>query len=380
MHHSAPSVCPAGSRCDEGSVLIVVLLLMVGLSGVCFAHLTKVVVENRKLEVRESRDRARVLAEGELEIAKNIINAAPYDGNNNRALMAALASTPALVPGTNVEVTPIGDALGNWFRLTARATFGRSTQLAQVNLRQRSPASSYNMFVEDHPVGVSGQPRGLIHTNKSVDFYFDGGVYRDRVSAVEGFDYKAGATPDNTSFPGGASPNAGEIGLLSGSEVRDAEARADLIKITDNLIAEIELQGTQAVVDLFQPAHYIQEPRTGTRNVIDHYDTVSVVRQFPVYRTETYTVDRPIYENYETTITVNVPIYETRTVTENRTRQVWVEDDPPAGGNVGGGAVAGGSDGSLGNRDLHRDRRQAVSDRIAPRDAHRDPAPGDRSP
>jgi len=82
----------------------------------------------------------------------------------------------------------------------------------------------YNYFVNSHPMGISGlsTPRGSIHTNKQLSFYFANGLFVDAVTAVEGFDYFAGATPENTTLLGPADPNAQEVGELTKTLKGDA--------------------------------------------------------------------------------------------------------------------------------------------------------------
>jgi len=359
-------------RSESGSVMVVVMFLALGLGAMALAHLTRVVAEERKIQGAYNAQRAQALADGQIAIAQNIVNSAPYAGGENTAIRAAIDSDPPFVPGTTVEVEAVPGSSG-WYSLVARGEYVGSAAVAQILVRDRKPTTSYNYFVVDHPLGVSGKPRGLIHSNKTVDFYFPGGEYRDRVSAVEGFQWRAGALPENTTFLGGATGNAQSIDPLADADVTDAKAIADLLLVEDALEAEISLEGTTAVVKLFQPAHTISEERTGTRNVVDRYETRSFTRRVPVYRTERVAEERPIWTRVTTREDVSVPIYEERDVEVEVERRVWVEDEPPPPESLGGGAIAATS---LGHWETVREtetrrRNVVVGYRTEERDRHR---------
>ena len=178
---------------QDGSVLIILLVMVIGAGSMALAHLTKVVAEGKKVRSRAYSERATTAAVSNLEFAKNVVNAAPYVNGENTALLAAVQSNPPFIPGTTVEVKRVGSPTSDWFMLRATGFYQGIAKRAQAFVRQRSPVSSYNFFVIDHPLGISGAPRGAIHSNKSIDFYFPWGLYRDQVTAGEGFNYKAGA-------------------------------------------------------------------------------------------------------------------------------------------------------------------------------------------
>ena len=240
-------------------MLVVVLFLTLGMGAMALAHLTKVVGEERKIQGEYNARRARALAEGELQIAQNIVNAAPYVAGQNTALVAAVAATPPVIPGTNVEVAAVPGSSG-WYSLVSRGEFKASLSSSQILVRDRKPLTSYNYFVVDHPLGVSGKPTGLIHSNKTVDFYFPDGEYRDRVSAVEGFNWRAGANLGNTAFLSGANGSAQYTDPLAGADVTDAIPHANTLLVTDDYEAKIELDGDEVEIELYAPAHYIDVP------------------------------------------------------------------------------------------------------------------------
>ena len=366
-------------RCagSEGFAALALLFMLAGVGALSLAHLSKVVAEHKRARVLIAADRARALAEGELERAKNIVNAAPYVGVNNTALTAAIAANPPFIAGTAVETTRVGAVDSEYFMLRASATWDGVTKTAQVFVRQRSPVSAYNYFVIDHPLGISGAPRGAIHSNRSVDFYFPNGLYRDQVTAGEGFNFRAGATAGNTRLVGPTNPSAPTFDILDGTTMTDMAAHADTLAVTDALVAEVEFQGANTEVRLFNPGHPIDVERNGTRSVFDHFESTTIDVQEPRYTTQHYDVQEPVYtwesytvtvqvpvyryddvtrtrqdpvyEDHEVTYTERVPVYATRIVERDVLTRRWVEDPPPTMQELEGGYAVGGREPELGH-------------------------------
>ena len=314
---------------------------------------------------------------GELERAKNIVNASPYTLGKNDAIQQAIAASPSVVPGTDVLVEAVPNSDNLWYRLRAEGMDGGITKSAQIFVRETSPVSAYNFFVVDHPLGISGAPRGAIHSNKTVDFYFPYGLYRDQVTAGEGFNFKAGATPQNTRLQGMWDQNAPVTDILAGVSMVDLANSAGTLRVDDNLLAEIEFQGKDTVVDLYTPSYTIQVEMTGTRSVFDHFDSVPYEVEVPVYNTvyedvqvpvyikesyqETYNHDvyvwvdvtktktENVYEDRTETYTEQIPVWGTRTVTVETQEQVWVEDPPPTLEEIEGGYAVGGKEPEFGH-------------------------------
>ena len=230
---------------------------MITFGGLVTASLSMMVSENKKISRRHLANQVEMQARGGLEIAKNIVNAASYDVfMQNRALQDAISDPNGLIANTDVTVSRVGTA--RYFVLRTEATIHGITKRAEAIVRQVSPASSNNLMVIDHPVGLSGSPRGAIHSNKYIDFYFPGGNYRDQVTAVEGFNFVSGASKDNTTFAGPINPTAPLSRPLQG---RDSTcSQADVLSVTENLISEVTLMGATAQVKLFRPAHETLEP------------------------------------------------------------------------------------------------------------------------
>lgn len=359
---------PPHPHAERGSVVVVVLVLFVCFGGLVAASLSAVVSEDKKTTMRLHAMQAQVQANSRLELAKNIVNAANYDSSlQNLVLANALTRADRTIPGTQVQVERIGTT--PYFRLTATAAHLGVLRTAEAVVRQSSPVSAYNLLVLDHPVGISGKPRGAIHSNRYVDFYFPGSEFRDRVSAADGFNYVAGATPENTRLAGGGNPDAPTYDALAAVDFASIATRADRLAVTEPLVAEVVCQGSEIEVKLFQPAHtqtesytYVGTRQTGTTTesyTVDEpvYEDVTYTVEVPVYTTETYTVVEsqpvwatrtvtriyavPVYEDREVSYTEQVPVYGTRTAQREETRRVWVSVSggtaEGSGGTVGGG-------------------------------------------
>lgn len=329
------------------------------------AYLTKVASDVSEARGRELAVRAFQSATANLEIARNVVNASPYDSVGNRALNAAIASTPdaagrRLLPGCPVEteVEELGDG---WFLLRTFGEEGGVRKVAQATVRASLPITNYNYFVGQQKLGISGQPRGMIHSNDSVDFYFANGVYRDPISAVNGFSYRAGATAQNTQLLGTSNGNAARKDILESMTIADVAAKADTLRVNEYLIAEVTFQGNTTRVDLITPQRTVLSPFQAIVNVLTGYQTVTQMVNTPIYRTESFTVQVPVMETQTTTRMVSTPVYGTRSVTVTErtpvygwqtvmvtvTRQRWVEF-PPSQQTEGAGDVSGG--GSLQGR------------------------------
>ncbi len=358
----------SGPQSDQrGSVLVVVMILFVGFAAFASASLAKVLAEDRKVSQRLSALQAETMANSQLELAKNIVNASAYDHDfQNEVLKAALLEPNQVIPGTAVRAEQIGTT--PYFRLATAASQRGVERVAEAVVRQSSPASQYNLFVIDHPVGLCGAPRGAIHTNRNIDFYFPGGVYQDTVTASEGFEFTAGATQFNTTFAGVTNQAAPAYDILASVDFSTLSGRADVLAVTDpDLIAEVEFQGDQTQVKLYRPGHYVDEERTRMVSVFSHNEVQEYIESEPIYETETYTVTETVYgpeeyievstvpvyawrdatrtvtenvyEDQTVGYTVDVPTYATRTSTRQVWRDIWVPYDSSEGTSTGGGTV-----------------------------------------
>jgi hypothetical protein len=375
MLNTDPIVVPGApdSRRDEqGSILVVLLVLTVGFAAFAQATLSKTVVEHKKGSKRFLARQVLAEADGQLEVARNVVNASPYTGLANDALSAALSSADGLIPGTQVSVERLSGTA--YFALRTLAERNGVTKSAEAVVREASPASAFNLFVIDHPVGISGQPRGAIHSNRHIDLFFAGNVFRDSVTAAEGFQYVAGADLENTTFLGEVNGSAATSDLLRDVDFGALQFEADVLSVPDtDLVAEVILEGDYGRVDLFRPAHTTLVERTRTRDVLTGYTTETFVDSEPIRTDESYEYDHdvyvsetfeesymrdvydwrdvsrevtsPIYELREVSYTVEVPITTTETRTRPVTRRVWVSlADSEVRATSSGGTVGASSD------------------------------------
>jgi hypothetical protein len=405
-------------RTERGTVLVTVILFVaIAIAALAAISSSRVVSESDHQKALEQETQALNGAYGQIQLAMNVVNTSAYtDENRNIELRDAVAGLfggtaggeaeaaeqwlrdpsgviHGKIRGTDVRVyrgrdyvqriaqlrgetpgtvDPSGQS-ESYYVLEATGVSGDTTRLVSALVRENEPFSSFVFFQNRHPLGVSGAPRGLIHANDRVEFYFPNGNYVDSVSAVNGFDYKSGATTDNTNLAT-ANPEAAPINLEQ-VDFTKLEANANLFHGTPGLDAEIRFYPDGNVrIDEFTPPRFEDVERSWTGQVLTGYETRTVTEtqqvqigtvQEPRTRqvlvgttTETYTVDVPIYETQTVTRTRNDPVYEDRQV--ERTRQVpvyemqtvtctrWVQvfvpyNDDPGGGTAvgGGGGVAG---------------------------------------
>jgi len=408
-----------GNRRDgeRGTILLIVVFLATAIAGLAALSSGRVVTEARHQTVLEQESRAYNEAYAKIQLALNVVNTSAYnDENQNIELLEAIegkhGGTVAgedppeeewlrdpegvlhgKVDGTDVRVYRARDYIKrlaklkghdiddvdpaglsqSYYVLEAEGRAGSTTRLLSALVRENEPFSSFVFFQNRHTLGVSGAPRGLIHSNDSLAFYFPNGNYVDSVSAVNGFQYEAGATNDNTNIATG-NP---EATLISLEEVNfdDLAAKSTTFRGEAGLDAEIRLyaDGT-ARIRQYTPPRYDTVTKSSTTQVVVGYETQTVTQQQQVqvgttqearvrevvsgYRTETYTVDIPIYETQTVTLTRQDPVYEwqevekTRqvpvysTITTTCTRQVRVF--VPYDDGAGGGTAVGGDGGVAG--------------------------------
>jgi hypothetical protein len=268
---------------------------------------------------------------------------------------------------------PFGDS-DRYFVLEAAGRSRQVVRLVSALVRETQPFSSYVFFQNQHTLGISGKPLGLIHTNDTLAFYFANGRYVDAVSAVNGFEYKSGAAPENT-YLSDANPDAVPISLEE-VDFDDLKSKSNLYVGEPGLDAEglfftqgqvrikpytpprwdtVEHERTREVLVGYtsETSQVMQDVQVGTeqvektREVIDHYDTETYTVTEPVYetRTETYTVEVPVYQDQQVTKTRQVPVYDTRTVTKTRWIKVFVPYD--SGDGSGSGTTVGDSGGGV---------------------------------
>jgi len=425
-------------RAERGTILLVVVFIATAIAGLALLGSSRVVTETRHHRVLENESQAYNDAFAQIHLAMNVVNTSAYDEENrNLALREAIAGqfggTAAGATGTTqttkgggtastggsvvetsgeswlddpdgvlhglientgvrvyrgrdyirrlqklrgeevTEVDPFGDS-DRFFVLEAAGRAGDTVRLISALVRETTPFSSYVFFQNQHTLGVSGAPLGMIHTNSDLAFYFAGGRYQSPVSAVNGFEYRGGATPDNTFIADG---NSDAVPInLQGVDFTDLQAKANLYVGQAGLDAEVlffnkgevrikpytkprwdtttQTYTTKVLVGYTtETTQQWQNVQVGTqqvqktRQVLDHYETETYREKQIIYKTvtETYTVDVPVYETQTVTKTRQVPIYSTRTVTKTRQVKVFVPYD--TGGDTGSGTTIGDSGGGV---------------------------------
>ncbi|MHC4448659.1 MAG: hypothetical protein ACYS0E_00780 [Planctomycetota bacterium] len=370
-------------------MLLVVVFIAVAIAALATISSGRVVSETRLQTTLQDETMALTDAHGQIQLAFNIVNESEYDEKSrNLTIRAALASphvpsedTPewlrdpesvehGLIDGTNVrvyraadyisrlqklkgETTELIDPMGlsePYFVLEATGRQGGSVRLVSALVRENEPFSSFVFFQSQFRLGISGSPRGQIHSNGEAAFYFPNGLYRDGVTAVDGFDFAAGATAENTTVRNG-NPSAAPINLedVDFAALRDA---ANIYRGEPGLDAHLKFfkDGSVRIKPYTKPRwERVDVNRTQTRLIGYEDVTKEVVQQVQVgttteervrtivsgYETEEYTVEVPVYEAQQVEKTRQVPIYEEQTVTRTRWVQIFVPYD------TGGGTVAG---------------------------------------
>jgi len=425
---------------NRGSVLLVVVVfLATAIAGLAAIMSGRVVSAVRDQKVIEDEGRALNSAYAQIHMAMNVVNNSAYDAeNHNLELRAAIDGTNGgtiggttatfdganggestgyigesemvqwldvegdpeygLVKSTNVRVyhardyiqrlarikgtvvDPDIDPAGlsdSYFVIEAAGRVGGTIRLVSALVRENEPFSSFVFFQNRATLGVSGAPRGLIHSNEKIAFYFADGNYVDSVSAVDGFEYAAGATTENTNLRD-ANPEGQKINLEQ-VDFAQLKTKADLFTGADGLDAEIKMYGDgQLRIKQFTPPYFEQVEKSYTYDqyVGYHYEPYTVIEPVQVgeveveyteqvvdyYVTETYTVIEQVQVGTvdetrtrqvkvkigeeEVTKYKTVSIYEEQTVTKTRWVQVW--ESYGSGDGDGGTAVGGDGGGDLG--------------------------------
>jgi hypothetical protein len=301
-------------KLQKGSALSIMLILAMGVGSVVTSFLGRTLVEQSRVSQRAAHMRAYRQAQGQLELAKAIVNASGYVGGQNLAVSAAMGSNPPCIPGTGVYVESAGPA--RWYRFTSCGEFSNQSAAVTVFMRDGLPYTGYNYYVEEHNLGISGRPKGKLHTNETLEFYFPNGTYSGFVSAVDGFTYKSGADKNNTTLQGGADPTADVKDLLD--MVDFASLKASAAVVTPALQeAVITLQKKNVKVDMWSKPQVVQVAVTKFKKV----QTGQVWQQ----------VAQTVYQKQQQWVDVQ------------KTQKVWVVVDPKSSGtDVAGGGSAGG--------------------------------------
>ncbi|MSR47625.1 MAG: hypothetical protein EXS13_11280 [Planctomycetes bacterium] len=124
--------------------ICLIVAVGVGASTTCF--LGRTVVEQNRVLREAATERVGWRSIGEIELAKNVIQASTYTDGVNDAITAALASNPPLVAGTPVLIEASGT--GRWYRLASTTDFDGAYGTATCMIRDGLSYAAYNYYVE----------------------------------------------------------------------------------------------------------------------------------------------------------------------------------------------------------------------------------------
>ncbi|MHC4450550.1 MAG: hypothetical protein ACYS0E_10520, partial [Planctomycetota bacterium] len=85
--------------------------------------------------------------------------------------------------GDTVESVDAAAQSDAFYVIEAAGRAGDTVRLVSALVRENEPFSSFVFFQNRGTLGISGSPRGLIHSNNTLAFYFPNGNYQDPVSA-----------------------------------------------------------------------------------------------------------------------------------------------------------------------------------------------------
>ncbi len=386
---------------ERGTILLVVAFVASAIAVLATISSGRVVSETRRHRGMEEETRAYNDAFARIHFAMNQVNNSAYNDQNQNLVIRTALGTPVSVSeddgpewmkdpqgvqhgvleGTDTRVYRARDyikrlqklkgetvrdvdmvgASDSYFVIESAGRAGDSVRLVSALVRENEPFSSFVFFQNRHTLGVSGAPRGLIHANDRLSFYFPNGNYVDPLSAVNGFDFQAGATSANT-YMADANDRAAAISLDS-VDFEDLKSKANLFIGETGLDAEIRMYPDGRVrIQSFTAPRYQWTEWQSTQQVLTGYSTETVTQTRMVQTgtitetrtrqvqtgttTETYTVTVPVYQSQLVTKTRQVPIYATRTVTLTRQVRVFVPYD--TSGDAGGGTAVGGGGGVAG--------------------------------
>ncbi len=302
---------------ERGSALLVVVLVSAGAMAATLSLFSgRALMEQRRAQSQICLEQAAWRARGEVELARVRVAEAAYVGGRNQVLRDALDQDPPLIPGTGVVVEEAGPP--GWYRLAHVALVEQYPGSATTFVREGTSYAAYNYYVEDHDLGVSGEPRGQIHTNKKLEIYFPDAKFDDLVSSGGGFSYLYGASEANSTFQGGSDPAAEEKSLLDEIDM-DSLKGAAIFVAPAGLDADVRLKGEDIEVSLYEKGHTEKLPYLSEKN-----------EKGPlVYQEVTKTKYKTVHKQVDV----------------KKSKKVWIPfTSSSAGGgtDIGGGSTAGG--------------------------------------
>lgn len=257
---------------ERGNLLAAVYISLIPVIGIITAFSMRTANEIHAHEARKSEVKATQRALAAMEVARNEIMNSTYTSANNDKIKTTLqqTNTSSLRPdlsgngylaidldtgervsyyslvGLPSNISPfkalrtvdlVDDVTGElddsddkvtiyiahltnlWHMIEARATVSGVSRTSRLLVRERDPFSRFGVFINSHYQGISGAPKGDIHTNRKLQIFYPGSVFDDFVSARDGFQWMIGATAGNTTFNGGYAAPTAQIAMPSLADV-----------------------------------------------------------------------------------------------------------------------------------------------------------------
>jgi hypothetical protein len=243
----------------EASALVAAVIIVIILMTLGIALATLSLPYAERSHAMNSTVAAGYAAEAMLEKAWFEIASSPYSSEGNEWLIANSGPEPdgvliytGVPVGSAVSSLRIYDRGNQWYRLEAAAEAGPATRRVRVvvaqDVRGRDAFSRYLFFVDMESITFgTSTVRGFVHSNEGIVFNYGGARFFKEVSAVEGFTYAEGATPQNTTFYGGSNPAAEDVRMPSTSQIatlhNNAQAGYKFIGVGDEV--QVTLLGDQ---------------------------------------------------------------------------------------------------------------------------------------
>ncbi len=218
-------------RDQRGSLLLAVLPLALLAGGFVLLGTTSSRAYLAEMEATRRQNAAWNEANAALSIAQARIKSSAYAANRNVALAEATEEGEevgldnaeggalhlfAVHPASESWVSRLADG---WYQIDAVASVGGRRAQVRSLVRERDPFSRFGAFVNRHPLGIGGSPKGDVHTNRVMQLFYAGGVYEDAVTARDGFEWLVGANAGNTTFSGGVDDHHAEIPMPNAAEI-----------------------------------------------------------------------------------------------------------------------------------------------------------------
>ena len=267
-------------RKQKGTILVAVLPLSLVAAGALLLSITASKAQMQEHESHRQQVRALHSANAALALAHVRIKASNYTGNSNDALTDGLLGDDLGInnlQGNPLKVfsitedaeTWLSELAPGWYQLDAIATLnGRRAHVRSI-IRQRDPFSRFSSFVNSHPLGVGGKPKGDIHTNRVLQFFYSGGYYQDSATAPDGFEWLVGANQGNTTFAGGVNGSHPEIPMPNAATISELSSFSDDVitallgtTLTSNWTYEVTLNGSTYDVRLKSKIGLLDRVRT----------------------------------------------------------------------------------------------------------------------